>query len=116
MQFWVKGVSSVLLLVWCLLTSQCVFCPDLQASSHGCCKPARPDHCGKENSQDQCPGHSPAFENSPKTGTTQPLALTPGPEPLVSFIWTASAPPPPSEIAVAQPPPDRCLLNSVLLI
>ncbi|HSW51456.1 MAG TPA: hypothetical protein VLH09_14820 [Bryobacteraceae bacterium] len=119
MPFWIRGISCTLLLVWCLLTSQCVICPDMrasQASPHDCCKPATPDHCGKEKSQDQCPGHSPAFESSPKADTAQPLALASGVLPLVAVAWTAPAPLSRGEDAVSHPPPDRCLLNSVLLI
>jgi hypothetical protein len=111
-----------LLLAWSLLASQCVICPDMQASQaspHDCCKPVRPDHCGQHNSQKPCPGHDTTFESPGKVevpglaGATH-LAIeaeTPAPvAPALVPVSEASAP------GLQHPPPERFLLNSVLLI
>ena len=109
----------MLLLVWCLMTSQCVFCPTMQASQaspHDCCKPATPDHCGRDNSPKQCTGHSAAFENSAKIEAGQPSVVANFSLTVAASVEAATPPVLRIAVDVLHPPPDRCLLNSVLLI
>jgi hypothetical protein len=116
MRGWAKNAGCPLILLWSLLSSLCVFCPDMRASrtsAHDCCKHSRP------HSQKPCPGHETAFESQgkvelPGLGGAIHLAIqTTAPAPVAPAVIPASAPFTP---ALRHPPPERFLLNSVLLI
>jgi hypothetical protein len=109
----------MLLLVWSLVTSQCVICPAMQApqpAPHDCCKPPADDHCGTQQPSKPCPGHSAAFESSPKIETAPLMAIAGSPMLLPSVAATLHTPAFPIVSDSHHAPPDRCLLNSVLLI
>jgi hypothetical protein len=119
MRSWVKNVACMLLMAWSLVTSQCVFCPGMQAaqpSPHDCCKPPANDHCGAGQSSKQCTGHSAAFESSLRVEAAPPLAVASAQLPPQSAEAATSVSPLPLDGDCHHPPPDRCLLNSVLLI
>jgi hypothetical protein len=88
----------------------------MQASPHDCCKPATPDHCGTHNSQKQCIGHSAAFESSAKIEVGQPIVGVNLFLPVAASEEAATLAVPSTAVDLLHPPPDRCLLNSVLLI
>jgi hypothetical protein len=118
-RFWAKSVACMLLMAWSLVTSQCVICPAMHAaepSPHDCCKPAAPDHCGTQQSSKQCTGHSAAFESSPRVEAAPLLAVASAPLPPQSAEAATSVSPLPLDGNCHHPPPDRCLLNSVLVI
>jgi hypothetical protein len=104
-------------LAWTLVGGQCALCPDTQAtqaSQHDCCK-----HAGQHDSRDshdkRCPAHGAAFESYGKTEIEQPAA---GQTvlPALTLDETAAALIPDDIAAYRHPPPERHLLNSVLLI
>ena len=90
-----------------------------QGSPHDCCKPVRPGHCGQHNSQKPCPGHDTTFESPGKVEVPGLAGVTLlGVEaemlaPVALSLLPASAPPTPG---LQHPPPERLLLNSILLI
>jgi hypothetical protein len=119
---WSKSVTFSLILVWSLLSSLCVVCPEATASrgsSHDCCKPVSPDHCGRHNPQKQCPGHGTTFESHSKielpglAGTAHLAVDAETPAQVAPALVPVSEPSAPN---LRHPPPQRFLLNSVLLI
>jgi hypothetical protein len=119
---WAPNILLSVSLAWTLTGGQCVFCPDTQAtqsSQHDCCKHGRPPQRGQTDSRDShdklCPGHGAAFENYGKAEIERPdviQAFLPVAAPDKTFGVFI-----PGDIqAVRHPPPELCLLNSVLLI
>ena len=118
----VRNIAFSLLMAWSLATSLCVVCPQMQALQtppHDCCKPTHSAPCGHHDTQKTCPGHETAFEASSKLDV-------PAPANGAHLVAWADAPvslelilaPEPNQLAgdLDHSPPERFLLNSVLLI
>ncbi len=89
------------------------------ASPHDCCRPAGQDDGSLHQPQKSCPGHDTAFESPGKVGMTNPASLAhmSFEMPVVPPVGLTAEPGyAPMTQGLAHPPPDRCLLNSVLLI
>jgi hypothetical protein len=102
---WARNFAFSLLLVWSLLTSLCVLCPKMQPAPHDCCH---------HESQKQCPGHETAFDSTAKVDAGQPVVIVGAPLAVAPEAKPVSALR--AESDLLHPPPDRLLLNSVLLI
>ena len=114
---WAPNLLVSVSLAWTLVGGQCALCPDTQAtrsSQHDCCKDAgQPD--SRDSHDKRCQGHGTAFESYGKTEIEQPAA---GQTvlPALTLDETATALIPGDPTALGHPPPELCLLNSVLLI
>ena len=104
---WVRNIAFSLLLVWSLLTSLCVLCPKMQPAPHDCCH---------HESQKQCPGHETAFDSTAKVDAGQPAVVISVSLPAVVALEAKPVSALRAESDLLHPPPDRLLLNSVLLI
>jgi len=113
-----KNLTLCVLLVWSVFAGQCALCPDTlatQSSPHDCC-----GHDSNNSNQKPCPQHGAVFENYGKAELANPLGATPVPIESNELAAMAHAPSMDSALDVSSSrfhsPPDRCLLNSVLLI
>ena len=102
-----KTLGLAFLLAWSLLTSLCVLCPDMQPATHDCCHHSSPR---------TCPGHETAFDSTAKVDAGQPAVVISVSLPAVVSPEAAQFPTLRADRVLLHPPPDRCLLNSILLI
>jgi hypothetical protein len=112
---WASSLLLSALLAWTVVCGQCVLCPDTQKtgnSAHNCCPP--PDCKQHDSHAKACPAYKPVFEANAKAEIHAPLAVEPAPEAevLLAAAFADLAHP----LPLLHSPPQRYLLNSVLLI